>query len=194
MKEHVFNILTEAGYETVGSLMFVLKTDPNKVLGLPGIGSKAMQNIEEALAALTFPEPAPEAEPAPVAETAPVDQPEAVVKVEEQPVAVTAVAEPVKVEEAPVTKKQAEKKEKKQPVEVVEDDEHAKDGVALDELFKMKPEIFQNADGAEEETNGEKKKGKKGKKKAVELEFDEDLGEVVGRKIHKRGEAESDWE
>ncbi len=194
MKEHIFNILTEAGYETIGSLMFVLKTDPNKVLGLPGIGSKAMQNIEEALAAISFPEPEPTPEPAPVAEAAPVDQPEAVMKAEDQPAAVIAVAEPVKVEEAPVTKKQAEKKEKKQPVEVVEDDEHAKDGVALDELFKMKPEIFQNAEGTEEEVNGEKKKGKKGKKKAVELEFDEDLGEVVGRKIHKRGEAESDWE
>jgi uncharacterized protein with ParB-like and HNH nuclease domain len=68
----------------------------------------------------------------------------------------------------------------------------------LDELFKMKPEIFQNAGPVEEEVSGDKKKGKKGKKKAVELEFDEKLGAVVGRKIHKRGGADddsgSDWE
>ncbi len=57
MKEHIFNILTEAGFETVGALMFALKTNTDKVLGLAGIGSKALQNIEEALAALTFPEP-----------------------------------------------------------------------------------------------------------------------------------------
>jgi len=178
MKEHIFNILTEAGFETVGSLMFAIKADPDKVLGLPGIGSKAMQNIEESLAAINFPEPE-------------------AVKVEiEAPVAVVEVvtAEPVKVEEMPVEKKQAEgKKEAKKVVE--EDEENAKDGVALDELFKMKPEIFQNA-GPVEEESADKKKGKKGKKKAVELQFDEGLGAVVGRKIHKRGDStpDNDWE
>jgi N utilization substance protein A len=189
MKEHIFNILTEAGYETIGSLMFALKTDANKVLGLPGIGSKAMQNIEESLAALTFPEP----EPVTAVESEP--QPEAV-KVEEQPEAVAPVAEPVKVDEVSATKKQAEAKKEKKTVEAVEDEEHAKDGVALDELFKMKPEIFQNAGAAEEDVSGEKKKGKKVKKKAVELQFDEGLGAVVGRKIHKRGgeDAGNDWD
>jgi len=63
LKEHIFNILTEAGYETIGHLIFAIKTDANKILGLAGIGSKAMQNIEETLAALTFPEPEPEPEP-----------------------------------------------------------------------------------------------------------------------------------
>jgi N utilization substance protein A len=174
LKEHIFNILTEAGFETVGSLIFAIKTDANKVLGLAGIGSKAMQNIEESLAALTFPEPEP-------------------VKVEE-PVAAAvevAVAEPAAVEEISTPKKQAEESAKRD----AEEEEHAKDGVALDELFKMKPEIFQNAGPAEEEV-GDKKKGKKGKKKAVELQFDEGLGAVVGRKIHKRGDSASDndWE
>jgi N utilization substance protein A len=182
LKEHIFNILTEAGFETVGSLLFALKTDPNKVLGLAGIGSKAIQNIEETLAALTFPEP----------ETAPEP-----VKVEEPIMAaveVVAALEPVTAEETPGAKKQAEgKKETKRVVE--EEEEHAKDGVALDELFKMKPEIFQSTTPVEEE-GADKKKGKKGKKKAVELEFDEGLGTVVGRKIHKRGDAASDndWE
>lgn len=177
MKEHIFNILTEAGFETVGSLMFAIKTDADKVLGLPGIGSKAMQNIEESLAALTFPEPE-------------------LVKIEE-PMAVEIAAELVNVEEVPVEKKQVDgKRDAKRPVEEEEDEEHAKDGVALDELFKMKPEIFQNAGQVEEESSGDKKKGKKGKKKAVELEFDEGLGAVVGRKIHKRGDTtpDNDWE
>ncbi len=186
MKEHIFNILTEANFETVGQLMFVLKTEPNKVLGLPGIGSKAMQNIEEALAAITFPEPEK------VEET-----PEPVAVVAAEPVVVeTAPVEPAAAEETPVVKKQAEvKRDSKRPAEVEEDEEHAKDGVSLDELFKMKPEIFQGARPAEEEVSGDKKKSKKGKKKAVELEFDEGLGTVVGRKIHKRGgDVEGDWE
>ncbi len=189
MKEHIFNILTEAGYETIGSLMFVLKTDANKVLGLPGIGSKAMQNIEEALAAVTFPEPEPEPELAPVVAAEPE-----MLKTAGEVEAIAPAAEPVSGEEVSSAKKQAEAKKEKKPAEPVEDEEHAKDGVALDELFKMKPEIFQTP-GAAEEDSADKKKGKKGKKKAVELQFDEDLGEVVGRKIHKRGdESGNAWE
>jgi hypothetical protein len=181
MKEHIFNILTEAGYETVGSLMFAIKTDSNKVLGLPGIGSKAMQNIEESLAALTFPEPEPE----------PVKMEEPVIAAETAAVPVS-VTEPVAEDEISAAKKQADaKKEAKKVIE--EEEEHAKDGVSLDELFKMKPEIFQTAATTEED---DKKKGKKGKKKGVELEFDEGLGAVVGRKKHKRGadDTGSDWE
>ncbi|MBI1854783.1 MAG: transcription termination/antitermination protein NusA, partial [Chloroflexi bacterium] len=55
LKEHIFNILVEAGFETIGDLIMSLKTDPNKVLGLSGVGPKAMQNIEEQIAAITFP-------------------------------------------------------------------------------------------------------------------------------------------
>jgi N utilization substance protein A len=178
IKEHVFNILTEAGFETVGDLMFSLKSDPNKVLGLPGIGPKAMQSIDESLAALTFPEPEPQPEPVQVEEVpAPVAE-----QVAEPPAAVAPV------EEQPVVEKQVEVKKEPRKVAEEEDDEHAKDGVSLDELFKMKPEIFQSAGETDEE--GDKKKGKKKKKTSVELELDEDLGEVVGRKKHKRGDDE----
>jgi hypothetical protein len=136
-----------------------------------------MQNIEEILAAITFPEP----------EAAKVEEPVAVAEVE-----VAAIeTEPATAEELAGMKKQAEgKKEAKKVVE----EELAKDGVALDELFKMKPEIFQTAGPADDAAD--KKKDKKGKKKAVELEFDEGLGAVVGRKIHKRGDTtpDNDWE
>jgi transcription termination/antitermination protein NusA len=164
IKEHVYNILTEAGFETVGDLMMVLKSEPDKVLGLPGVGPKAIQNIEEAFAALTFPEP---------------------VVVEETPAEVTAVA----VEETPVVEKPAEiRKEPKKPAEQEEEDtEHAKDGISLDDLFQMKPEIFQAVTETEEESD-DKKKGKKKKKASVELVLDETLGAVVGRKKHKRGD------
>ena len=181
IKEHIFNILTEAGFETVGGLMFTLKTDPNKVLGLAGVGSKALQNIEESLAALTFPEPEPE----PVKVEVPVTA---------EAVAVVAGTEPVVVEEIPLEKKQLEgKKDAKKVVE--EEEENAKDGVSLDELFKMKPEIFQTTT-TDDDADKKKAAGKKGKKKGVELEFDEGLGAVVGRKKHKRGDdvVGEDWE
>ncbi len=169
LKEHVFNILVEAGYENVGDLMMALKLDENKVLGLAGVGPKAIQNIQEQLAAVEFPAApaAPEAVEAPVAEAAPVE----------------AEAAPVPAEvsaEAPAEGETAAK-----PAEEVEPD-NAKDGVSLDELFKMKPEIFHAAPAEEEDAD--KKKGKKTKKKGVELVMDEELGEVVGRKKHKRGD------
>jgi len=152
--------------------MLSLKTEPNKVLGLAGIGPKAMQNIEETLAGLSFPEAEPAAvQGSPALEEAPV------------------------VEEMPLVEKQVEaRKEAKRSTgkEEAVEDENAKDGVSLDELFKLKPEIFQAA-ASEEEDNADKKKGKKGKKKAVELVMDEELGEVVGRKKHKRG-SDDLWE
>jgi transcription termination/antitermination protein NusA len=172
--------LVEAGIDNVGALMMSLKMDANRVLGLPGIGPKAMTNIEEVISSLQFPEPpAAEAVAEPVAELAP--------QAEATAVAAEPVAEPVTVEEVPAGEKPA-KKESRKPLEEVED-ENAKDGVSLDELFSMKPEIFQTAP-AEEEEGADKKKGKKTKKKSVELEFDEERGEVVGRKKHKRGDGE----
>lgn len=183
IKEHVFNILTEAGYETVGQLMFDLRTDQNKVLGLAGIGAKAIQNIEESLAVLTFPEPAPAPE---VEESAPAAEVSEVAEA----AAETAPAE----EMLPVEKPAERKKEPKRVVEETEEDgEVSKDGVNLDELFSIKPEMFQAAAGVEEDSD-EKKKGKKGKKKGVALEFDESLGEVVSRKKHKRGDEAVDDE
>ena len=193
LKEHVFNILVEAGIDTIGGLMMSMKMDANRVLGLPGVGPKAMQNIEETLAALKFPEPAPvepTVEPVAAQEAQPQSElASAPVAEVTEPIAVA--AEPVKVEEVPVGEKPA-KKEPKKAVEE-EDDVH-KDGVSLDELFSMKPEIFQTAAGEQEESD-DKKKGKKGKKKSVELEFDEERGEVVGRKKHKRGDDDlgTDW-
>jgi len=193
LKEHVFNILVEAGLDTVGALMMSMKMDANKVLGLAGIGPKAITNIEERLAAIEFPEPAP-AEPA--AEVAAEPTAEAALEPQAEAPVAAGEAAPAQVPagEMPVDEKQAAaKKELKKPSEEPEDDEH-KDGVSLDELFSMKPEIFQAAAG-EEEDSADKKKGKKGKKKSVELVLDEERGEVVGRKKHKRGDDDlgEDW-
>ncbi|MFN8461458.1 MAG: transcription termination factor NusA [Anaerolineales bacterium] len=174
IKEHIFNILVEAGFDTVGSLMATLKADPNRVLGLAGIGPKAMQNIEEALAAIQFPEPPPAEVTA-----------ESAAQAASQPEALT-------VDVAPPTEKQASAKKETRKVVEEEEDEHAKDGVSLDELFAMKPEIFQSAGDADE--SDDKKKGKKKKKASVELVLDEERGEVVGRKKHKRGDDDFDEE
>jgi len=187
LKEHIFNILTEAGYETVGGLLFALKTDSDKVLKLPGIGAKAIQNIEETLAALTFP----------ATEIQPEAQPEAEAPAAEQPAAESAPAAAVEVlpAESDEIKPKKEKKERKAaPAEEI--DETAKDGVPLEALLQLQTDIFKTGDETEDEESSDdkNKKGKKGKKKSVALKFDEELGAVVSRKIHKRGEGEDDWE
>jgi N utilization substance protein A len=174
LKEHVFNILVEAGFETIGDLMFALKSAPDKVLGLAGIGPKAMQNIEEVLAALIFPEvekPVEVPAEAPVAEAPAADA--------------VAVAEAAGPEITPDTKKQPKAKSE---AEEVDEGVAMKDGVSLEEMFTFKPEVFTAGAPGTETEDDDKKKGKKKKKKAVELTYDENLGEVVGRKKHKRGE------
>jgi hypothetical protein len=173
LKEHVFNILVEAGYESVGDLMMAIKLDENKVLGLSGVGPKAIQNIHEQLAVTEFPQ-------APVVES-PIEAPSA----EEIPSESVQVAEPVATEGTVVEAVEKPEEVRQETVGEVEP-ENAKDGVSLDELFKMKPEIFRTSPAEEEDA--EKKKGKKQKKKGVELVLDEELGEVVGRKKHKRGD------
>jgi N utilization substance protein A len=168
LKEHVYNILVEAGYENIGNLMMSLKLDENKVLGLAGVGPKAIQNIHEQLATITFPEVPVEVKAEPVV-------------MEEAPTELA--IEPIAAEALPVMEKQGKGQKDTEEVE----EENAKDGVSLDELFKMKPDIFQATSATDEDEAG-KKKGKKQKKKGVELVLDEELGEVVGRKKHKRGE------
>jgi hypothetical protein len=213
IKEHILNILTEAEFDTVGNLMMALKIDLDKVLGLPGIGPKAMENIQESLAALTFPEPEPEPEAMVeteiVAEEAPaVEQVAEAEEVVESPVAEEQAAVSAQDEvqpeavaegavEAPAEEKAKEKKpKKKEEEELSEDADRVKDDVSLDELFALK-EMFQtgSAPAEEEEGDDNKKKGKKKKKKHVEIEYDEELGEVVARKKHKRGEDgfEENW-
>ena len=72
-----------------------------------------------------------------------------------------------------------------------------KDDVSLDELFALK-EMFESgrADEDDEEQIDKREKSKKKKKKHVQIEYDEELGEVVYRKKHKRSGDdiyEEDW-
>ncbi len=147
LKEHVFNILVEAGFETIGDLMMSLKLDENRVLGLAGVGPKAIQNIHEQLDAMTFPEVPVEVPVAIAAE----EQAQAAVAMENPVEAVAAPSETQAatdaatlsgVQELPAAEKAAKAAK---PAEEEVEPENAKDGVSLDELFKMKPEIFRTS-------------------------------------------------
>ena len=54
--DRVYDLLSSTGYQTVGDLMLQIELDADAVLGISGIGPKAMEDIHQRLANLTFPE------------------------------------------------------------------------------------------------------------------------------------------
>lgn len=168
LAEHVYTILTEADFRNAGDLMLAMAIDPNKVLGLPGIGPKAMQNIETTLANLKFPE-SEESVPEPLEEEAPV-----------------ALSETLPAAEAV----EEETAEQVSQISEEEEPQKAEEAISLDEIFSIPTEALRTQVEEDDETAEGKKKGKKGKK-SVTYEFDESLGEVVRRKKHKK---EEEWD
>jgi len=220
LPDRVSSILTESNYFTVGSLMLQMKLDSDAILALNGIGPKAMEDIESALEEISFPEAVEEAEPAeeieieveaeaePIEEIAevsetPEPQPEDELVEAElvEPEAVVEegaeeVSEPeIQVDEVIEVEVEAEEEE----MLALPDEEDLP--ASLDEIFALKPEVFEaiptEDDEEEEEETGRKKKKKKKKKKFVEMEYDPDKDVVVVKRKRKRGgvdEWEDDWE
>jgi len=210
------SILGGSGFTTVGDLMLQMTLDPDAILGLDGIGAKAMAEIEAALAKLSFPEPEeavaveavsptiPELEEVegveivePVAEVSELQlQPE----LSEQP-SVEAVAE-----EIPVTEELSVDVQEPAVIEaageaevaIAQGEEARVEAPSFDELFTWRSDEIRIADvDEEEEEEGEidhrtGKKKKKKKKKFVELEYDPDRDVTIAKKKRKRG-GPGDW-
>ncbi len=192
LAEHVVHILMEAGYANLGDLMMQMKLAPDTILALQGIGPKAMQEIENLLAAKIIAEAEVETPPAePVealaeataqAEGAQAETAQPEVKAE-APAQAEGVAEPVATAEetTAVAAKAEGEAEEELPA-------------SLDELFALKPEVLEVSATTEEEEDDDKKGKKKGKKKKhVEVEYDPDRDLVISHKKHKRGDW-GDWE
>jgi N utilization substance protein A len=211
LSERIYDLLSSSGYETIGDLMFQLALDEDAVLGISGIGPKAMDEIKEKLTSISFPSieaevAAPEVVELPVPaeektieeeelageKPAAIEQPEAVEEtapVELTPIEVTmpteeTPAESVVVGEEPVPVESGEGKE-----------EEAEKPVDFNEIFAMRPEILISQDSDEEEEEDLDKKGKKKKKKKfVEVVYDPDRDiTVVKRKRKRGGDWEDDW-
>jgi len=184
LAEHVYNILTEGEYHTVGELMMAMKLDPDRVLGLAGIGPKSMESIKSALENVTFPEPQLPVEPVP-----------SVVEVLPEGAEGTSIEVPAGLAEELTPVETTPEPGAAEPVSVP-----GEPGVVgieerpLEEIFALKPDMLRPVTAAteEEEDDSDKKKGKKKKKKAVEVVYDEDLDKTIAKKIHKRGD--EGWE
>ncbi|MGB8213881.1 MAG: transcription termination factor NusA [Anaerolineales bacterium] len=188
LPDHVYTILTEAEHRTVGNLMMAMKLNPDSVLSLAGIGPKAMQAIQTALANISYPEPEKPVEPQEVRTEVPVAEEVEVSTAEILPVAAVE-QESAAQEAAPVIE---EKAETIAPNEEIKEEEKE-----FDKIFSLQ-NVLAAPPPAEEESEEERNKKKEKKaKKGRELEFDEKRGEVVAHKKHKRGDDDSvleEWE
>jgi N utilization substance protein A len=185
LADRIYTILTAGGYQTAGDLMMALKLNPDRVLGLAGIGPKSIETIKSKLESTTYPEP----------------------EIPVEPVAV--VTEPASVETGGVPGETAvETSEVVIPSELLPETVPAQveastvspagldeiEGKPLEEIFTLKPDMLHPVATTTEEDDDEsdKKKGKKKKKKVVEVVYDEDLDKTVAKIKHKRGD--EGWE
>ena len=190
--------LREAGFDNAGKLVLTSKVNPDALLEISGIGPKTLEKIAEF--ADELPNLVPQIEEAlpeePSSTNAPAEEmpaadvtadvsgeaeaPESVLTFEDAPAAETAIEQ---VSDSAEEKPAAEKE------------------LSFDEIFTLKPEVFEPAvvEEDEEETEGpgetSDKKKKKSKKAGQfrELEYDPDKDVTVAKKKHKRGDS-GEWE
>jgi N utilization substance protein A len=201
----IYNLLSEAGYDTLGSLILQLEMDSDAILGLGGIGPKALDEIKSVIASIKFAEEPEAIEALPVS-IEPVPEELAIpIELETQAetevfAASAAVETPAEVSELEPTADTVEEPEAVEalgePVAVAETEEEK----TLDSLFKLRPEVFTDVAPAEDDEDelGPKKgqKAKKKKRKFTEVEYDPDRGVMVVKKKRKRGAGDWDnnWE
>lgn len=216
LTDRVYDLLSSSGYETVGDLLFQLALDEDAVLGLSGIGPKAMEEIKEKLAAIVYPSPEPEqVSPETVEPVEAEPEPEAELAIEAAELAgseVTAEAPAEEVEAVPEVSAEAEltgeilPEEVPSELEAVEEEtvaagetpeQEPEKVVDFNEIFTLRPEVLGEQTDSEEEEEEEdldkKGKKKKKKKKFVEVVYDPDRDITLVKRKRKRGGWEDDW-
>lgn len=202
LPEHVAYILQEAGFSTLGEMAVQMKIRPDDILRLNGIGPRALQEINNMVAALDerkAGEIAAAEEAATVAvevEPVPTEPAMAEVALEAaetaEPVEITAPVEeiePVVAEAAPVVT---------EPV-VTADTEAEEEEIPFDKLFELRtaittPTALDEEEEEEDEAGGkDKKKGKK-KKKHVQVEYDPEKDQTIVLRKHRREGEDWEWD
>ena len=177
-------LLREAGYETVGDVMAQLKTDSDEILKLQGFGPKAMESLQEAIAAVHFEEPVPEAG---------VEEAAAPAEGEGEPQAEEGAESAPEGEETPQITVAAPEEAESAPEEDAASEGESQPAEEKDYLEDKDMLLEEESDSEKKKS---KKKSKKKKKKYVQVEYDPDEDTVIYRKKHKRGEdewKEIDW-
>lgn len=178
LPQAILTILTDSGIQNLGDLALEYKTNPDSILGLPGIGPKALEKIDDVVKDIARFIPA---EPEPVEETAEVPEEAAVEKTELE------MATEEKLDG--VTKPEEETVEAEAETGQVKDKE-----LSFEEMFKLESQKISGKPFEEEEEldeDSDKEDKKKKKKKYHEIEYDPDRDMTLVKKKHKRGDG--DW-
>ena len=193
LPEHISVLLQEAGYFSLGDLVMQVKRNPEMILGINGIGTRAMDAINERIVELDqqYAE-----EQAALAATAVAETPV------EETAAGELIAEPETAPETVLAESDIEQllePAASQPVgtaaETIEVEPEKEP--SLEELFKLRPEVLDAASVTDdEESEGAGKEKKKGKKKGkhVVVTYDPDRDMTLVQKKHKRGGDDWSWE
>jgi N utilization substance protein A len=196
LSTRVFNLLDEAGYKTAGVVLETLGMDEDAILGLQGVGPKAIEELRETLNVYAYPEVVEE--PEPVEEEVEPEVVEAELPTEEAEVIEEEEPETVEVEEAveePVAVIEAELEQPEPAEEVEVEAEPAIESIeeTFEELIEQFTEVIDIDEFEEEELEPEEKaKRERKKRKARVVEYDPDLDEMVIRRRRKREEGD-DW-
>jgi len=204
LTERITNLLVGSGNETVGDLIVQMELDSDAILALNGIGPKAMENIENALAEVTFPEPEIKEEDVEAEEVEQVEgEPEAEEKVIDAGVVVKGegAEAAITTEEPQVAKPEAvvEIDPVEEVGEVIQEETvagtKAEEEIdsSFEEILALEPDAF-DVDMVEDEDQDEieTRKKKEKKKKFIEMEYDPDQDVVIVKRKRKRDE--EDWE
>jgi N utilization substance protein A len=206
LSSRVLNLLTEARFDNAGKVMEQLELDEDKILGLQGVGPKAMVELRTSLQEYEFPEveevevvdeaAIEELEPG---EAVPEDEAESVVEGEEGVDAEEAVAPEEDIEEVALEvsgelevegavdlEKVTEEAEAPADIATVFGEVAEELGIAVDE------EAVDDIVIVEDEMPSAAERSEKAKKKRRIVEFDPESGETVVRRRRKRGEDK--WE
>ena len=200
LPQHISIILQGAGYRTIGDLALQMQLEPDKILGLDGIGARSIEKIS-ALVDSILVQPA-EAEQA-VEESTAAEEPTAELETAED--TAETVEEPTAELETPVESMETavqEEQTESEPESTEEEGDEKKEEeeeLSFEELFKLKQDILvePRVDEDEEEEEDpalDAAKKKKKKRKSVQVEYDPDRDMVVRKKKHKRGGGLSDWD
>jgi N utilization substance protein A len=191
LSTRVLNLLAQANYKTAGQVLEQLELDEDKILSLPGIGPKAIQELREKLTAFDY----PEVEIEPIVEEVELEIEEEVVEV---PEVVEEVLEP-EVLEVSIEEPSEVEIEEIERIEVEEAPEVLEPVATVEEVFDTVVEELDTivttveVEGEEEDiflTDEEKRK--KRKKVSRVVEYDPDTGEMIVKRRRKR--EEEDWE
>ncbi|MDD2521422.1 MAG: transcription termination factor NusA [Anaerolineaceae bacterium] len=191
IKEHILVTLSENNLETFGDLIFVVRTNPDKIMGFNGIGPKFFEEILDVVNNYEFP-------PMEVEETVEVAQPEEIeatagVEVPEE-VAIPEVTEVEPVEEIEVVEEPELVSEVAEPA-LVGSETETSDDKSFEELFRL-DSLRRDKTTIEDEEDlnqlgaSKKKKGKKRRGFTVEYDPDQDTDVVH----YQRRKNEDDWE